>query len=384
MLSTVAPFRNHLPVRIQFGEGSIADLAAAVEGASRVFVVADEIVESMPTAQQALATLGGEGRRWTKERGEPTHDEVDRLAAALSAADADAIIAIGGGSVMDLTKAARLVVGQGEPIGRFARRELEIQPSPIPLVLAPTTAGTGSEVSGGAVLTDQTTHRKAGIASPHLRASAAIIDPELTYGLPSAATAMTGIDAIAQAIAAIVVTVRTPIGDAIALESIRLGWEALPAAVSDGSNQAARSQMSASSLLAGLTMNISDCGSEHSLGQAIGGRYGLPHGLTIGLVLAETMDVDRRAAAPALERVADAMGIAADGSNDGSRAVHGIREMLATIAIPTMREAGVKEEDVEVLAGDALDDYFISVAPQPWTREDVTGALQAGLALSSR
>ncbi len=254
----------------------------------------------------------------------------------------------------------------------------------MPLVLVPTTAGTGSEVSGGAVLTDEATHRKAGIASPHLRATAAIVDPELTYGLPSSATAMTGIDALAQAIAAIVVNARTPIGDAIALESIRLGWEALPVAVADGSDTAARSRMAAASLLAGLTMNISDCGSEHSIGQAIGGRYGLPHGLTIGLVLAETMDVDRRAAAAGLERVADAMGVTDDGTRDGSRAVTGVRTMLRAIGIPTMRAAGVREEDVDALASDALEDYFISVAPEPWTQDDVTGALRAGLALEGR
>jgi choline dehydrogenase len=384
MLTGVPPFTNHLPVRIRFGEGSVATVADAVGGADAVFLVVDAIVGSMPSVSEALSSLPVGGRTWTKEPGEPTHDEVTRLAAALVEARADAIVAIGGGSVMDLAKAARLVAGQGAPIGRFARREIPIVAPSTPLVLVPTTAGTGSEVSGGAVLTDETTHRKAGIASPNLRATAAIVDPVLTYGLPPAATAMTGIDALAQAIAATVVTTATPIGDAIALEAIRLGWEALPAAVADGSDTAARSRMAASSLLGGLTMNISDCGSEHSLGQAIGGRYGLPHGLTVGLVLAETMDVDRRGAAAALERVADAMGVPEDGSGDGSRAVAGVRSMLRTIAIPTMREAGVREEDVDALATDALDDYFISVAPEPWTREDVSGALRAGLALRSR
>jgi alcohol dehydrogenase class IV len=384
MLSPVGSFSNHLPVRIRFGDGAVAGLGEAIAGAGRVLVVSDPVVASMPSVQAALASLAVGDRTWTKEPGEPTHGEVARLASRLREAGADAIVAIGGGSVMDLAKAARLVAGQGEPIGRFARREVAIVESPTPLVLVPTTAGTGSEVSGGAVLTDEATHRKAGIASPHLRATAAIVDPELTYGLPPAATAMTGIDALAQAIAAMVVQTATPIGDAVALEAIRLGWEALPAAVGDGSDTAARSRMAAASLLGGLTMNISDCGSEHSLGQAIGGRYGLPHGLTIGLVLAETMDVDRRGAASALERIADAMGAPDDGSRDGSRAVEAVRSMLRAIAIPTMSEAGVREEDVDALATDALDDYFITVAPEPWTRDDVSGALLAGLALRSR
>ena len=116
----------------------------------------------------------------------------------------------------------------------------------------------------------------------------------LTHGLPRSITAYTGIDALAQAIAALVVTVRTPIGDAVGLEATRLAGQALVRVCRDGSDADARSRMACASLLAGLAMNISDCGSEHSLAQALGGMLGLPHGLTIGLVLAETMDRDRR------------------------------------------------------------------------------------------
>src|SRR5205823_13959442 len=121
-------------------------------------------------------------------------------------------------------------------------------------------------------------------------------------------------DALAQAIAATLVTVHTPIGDGIALESIRLAVGALPRVVRDGSDTDARSAMACASLLAGLSMNLSDCGAEHSLGQALGGAFGLPHGLTIGLVLAETLDRERRYAPEQLERVADAMGLPDDGS----------------------------------------------------------------------
>jgi alcohol dehydrogenase class IV len=379
----IPAFRNHLPVKIRFGEGVAGDLAAvlAEEGAARPFLIMDRDLDRIiPGVAAAIEPLGAPPR-FEKDAGEPTVGLVEEAAAALAAAGADAVVAIGGGSAMDTAKAARLVAGQGEPYLRFVHREVGYEPPSIPLVCIPTTAGTGSEVSGGAVITDEATHVKAGIASPLLRAQHALVDPLLTHGLPPNLTAYTGIDALAQAIAALVVTVRTPIGDAIGLEATRLAGRSLVRAVRDGTDAEARNEMMAASLLAGLAMNISDCGSEHSIGQAIGGKLGLPHGLTIGLVLAETMDRDRRHATGQFERVADALSEPEDGSGDGSRAVTAVRRILHQLDFETLESVGVREESLGELASNALDDYFISVAPAPWTHDEVVDALRAGLAL---
>ena len=386
MSERIESFGNHLPVRIRFGEGVLATLGAVLEGenAGRPFVVVDEFVQTLPAVQAALTAVAGEVTLHAKSAREPTVDEVEVAAARLTESGADAVVAIGGGSVMDTAKAARLVAGQGDPYLRFAQGGVSCEPPRIPLVAVPTTAGTGSEVSGGAVITDPATHTKAGIANPLLRAQHALVDPELTYGLPPGPTAHSGIDALAQAIAAIVVEARTPIGNAVALEATRLAAEALPAVVRDGSDRAARSQMMCASLMAGLAMNISDCGSEHSLGQALGGRYPIPHGLTIGLVLAETMEHDRRAVPEVFERIADALGAPDDGTGDGSRAVAAVRRLLAETGFPTLGSIGVTEADLDELADAALADYFISVAPEPWTKQDVIAAYRAALTLESR
>lgn len=379
-------FANHLPVRIRFGEGVVSTLGDVLrsEATARPFVVVDELVQQIPQVAAALGALGAAATRWVKAPGEPTVDDVETAAAALRDSDADAVVAIGGGSAMDTAKAARLVAGQCGPYLRFPAGETSYEAPAIPLVTVPTTSGTGSEVSGGAVVTDAATGRKAGIASPWLRAQHALVDPELTWGLPPAPTAHSGIDALAQAIAAIVVTARTPIGNAIALEATRIGGKALPAVVRDGSDAPARSHMACASLMAGLAMNISDCGSEHSIAQALGGRFHLPHGLTIGLVLAETMDHDRLAVPELFERVADALGEPADGSGDGSRAVRAVRRILAEIDFPTLRSVGLTDADVDELADAALEDYFISVSPQPWTKDDVVGCYRAALAIEHR
>jgi alcohol dehydrogenase len=262
--------------------------------------------------------------------------------------------------------------------------QVAYEPPRLPLVCVPTTAGTGSEVSGGAVITDAEAGTKAGIANPLLRAQHALVDPELTYGLPPAATSYSGVDAIAQAVAAIAVSAHTPIGDAIALEAIRLGADALPAAVRDGADRGARSRMMCASLMAGLSMNISDCGSEHSIAQAIGGRFHLPHGLTIGLVLAETMDHDRRAIPERFERIADAFGEPDDGSGDGSRAVRAVLRLLAELDFPTLESVGVGATELDALADAALDDYFITVSPEPWSKADVVACYEQALSIRVR
>ena len=386
MLEPLAPFGNHLPIRIRFGDGEIARLPQilADEGVQSTVAVIDRAVAEHPAIRAALDAAPGAVALWIKEPGEPTTDDVASCAAALAAANADALIAIGGGSAMDTAKAARLVHGSGVPYADWVAGKAQHAEWPVLFITVPTTSGTGSEVSGGIVVTDSETHLKKGIAHPTVRAKHAIVDPELTHGLPSAPTMYAGIDAIAQAIAAVAVTARTPIGNGIAFESIRYGMEALPAAIADGSDRGARSRMAACSLLGGLCMNISDCGSEHSIAQAIGGRYGLPHGLTIGLVMAETMDVDRTAEPELFERIADAMGAPQDGSGDGSRAVTAAKALLREIGFPTLRSTGVLEEDLPALAEAAMDDYFITVAPHRWTVDDVLRCYQAAWAIEER
>ena len=178
-------------------------------------------------------------------------------------------------------------------------------------------------------------------------------------------------------------TVRTPIGDAVGLEATRLAGAALVQVCRDGSDSDARSRMACASLLAGLAMNISDCGSEHSLAQSLGGMLGLPHGLTIGLVLAETMDRDRRYVPEQFERVADALGEPQDFKRRRSRAVRAVHRILDRLQFETMQSVGVTEDMLDELADTALADYFISVAPAPWSPDEVRDAYRAGLAVGA-
>jgi alcohol dehydrogenase len=386
----IEPFSSHLPVRIRFGEGVLAELPGILSehGAARVFVVLDERMEALlapvGAVLSALEAAGTAVVRFERRPGEPEIPGVQEAATALAEARADVVVAIGGGSVIDTAKVARACVQLGLAAADLLRDAPPVPPADVPLVAVPTTAGTGSEASGGAVVTDPATDRKAGVASPNLRATHALVDPELTWSLPPAVTAHSGVDALAQLVAALVVRVRTPIGDAVGLEGTRLAARSLVRAVRDGSDREARADMACASLLGGLAMNIADCGAEHSIGQALGGDFHLPHGLTIGLVLAEVLDRERLHVPEQLERVGDALGVPDDGSGDGSRAVRGVRDLLAELDFPLLRDVGVTEEHVAGLARLSLDDFFITQSPVPWTADEVETVLRSALAIERR
>ena len=383
-------FANHLPVKIRFGEGVAMTLPAVLDEleATRVLLMVDEGIESYNDAAKAvIANLEASKCsvvRFNKAAGEPTFSMVNEATVALAESGATALIALGGGSVIDTAKAARLCAQQDCTFEEFIERRPAYRDPSVALIAMPTSAGTGSEVSGGAVVSNPEAGTKNGIANASMRAQYALVDPLLTHSMPKEMTANTGIDAIAQAIAGMVASCRTPIGDAIALEAISMMTPAIVAAFKSPNNAEARAAMSCGSMMAGLTMNVSDCSAEHSLGQAIGGLTHAPHGLTIGLVLAETLDRERAFVAAQLERVATAMGAPEDGTSDGSRAVRAVKNLLSDLEFPVLSDLNISESDLDQLSDLALADYFITMAPEPWSKEEVRNCFAQALDLKSR
>ncbi|MSO43263.1 MAG: iron-containing alcohol dehydrogenase [Candidatus Planktophila sp.] len=390
-MDNITAFNNHLPVKVRFGEGVAQTLPAVVAelGASKVFLMVDKDIEKFnPAAAKLIAQMNSASgitlTLFEKPAGEPTIQMVDDAIAALKSAGSDVVVALGGGSVIDTAKAARLCAQLNCTFRDFQSKP-PVYPAPtLPLIALPTSAGTGSEVSGGSVISDPEAGRKAGIANGNLRAQVALVDPILTYSMPPSMTANTGIDALAQAIAGIIAKCSTPIGDAIGYEAVRMMTPGLVAAFKDGNDKTARAAMASGSMMAGLTMNISDCTAEHSLGQAIGGLKHVPHGLTIGLVLVETLTREAKIVPEKMERVADAMGVPQDGTKDGSRCVNAVRKILAELQFPVLSSLGFVEADIDELAEIALKDFFITQAPKPWSKQEVVDAFMSALKLESR
>ena len=387
----VTPFHSQLPVKLSFGDGVIAELSdvlAALE-VENAFVVVEAPVEGNDGLEAAIAACADDGiriERYLKQSGEPTFAAADYVARAIVEGNFQAVVGIGGGSALDLAKAARLLADAGGTPWDYIEGGRPFAPPALPLVLCPTTSGTGSEVSGASVLTDTERDRKVGLANGHMRAQHALVDPLLTLGLPPGPTAHSGVDALAQAIGACTVRDGSPLSVAFGLEAAHHIGRSLERAVRDGSDRDARRQLACGSLTGGLSMNLSDCAADHALGQAIGSMLHLPHGLTIGLVLAETLDRSRVDCADRLERVADALDEPDDGSGDGSRAVRAVRRLLKAVSFPTMAEAGVREEHVERLTELTLTEqaFFFDYDCHDWSRDEVAGAFREALALTAR
>jgi choline dehydrogenase len=387
----VTPFHSQLPVKLSFGDGVIAELSDVLAslGASRAFVVIEEPVVGNEGVEAALAHCAEAGiqiERYLKGSGEPTIDAANMVTRAIVEDSCDAVVGIGGGSALDLAKAARLLADAGGSVRDYLEDGRPFAAPALPLVLCPTTSGTGSEVSGASVLTDTERDRKVGIANGLMRAQHALVDPLLTLGLPPGPTAHSGVDALAQAIGACTVRDGSPLSVAFGLEAVHHIGLSLERAVADGSDRDARRQLACGSLTAGLAMNLSDCAADHALGQAIGSMLHLPHGLTIGLVLAETLDRSRVDCASRLERVADALGEPDDGSGDGSRAVTAVRRILRAVSFPTASDAGVRDEHVEQLTELTLTEqaFFFDYDCHDWSRDEVAGAFREALALAAR
>jgi len=378
----VGSFAVQLPVRVRFGERVLAELPATLAelGVSRPAVIADPAVLSLDAVRAVLASLGHPAVHRLAP-GEPTVRSAQLAGEFVAAASADGVVGIGGGSALDTAKAARLICQHG-PIERFAWPG---NPEPVPpldlaLVTVPTTAGTGSEVSGGIVLVDHERGLKVSAPSPHNRAQAALVDPSLTHGLPPAPTLAGGLDVLSQAIGAITAATHQPVADAIAFEALRLARDALPAVVRDGGDAGARSRMACASLMAGMAMNLSEVGTDHSLGHALGARHGIPHGLSVGVMIAEALEHDRRFVPERAERIADVLGAPPADAPDGSRAVRAVRELLRLVGCPPLRSLGVSDADVEPLVDLALEGW-IPIEPGPWSRADIANAYRRALAV---
>ena len=384
-------FKAHLPVKISFGDGSVAELVDVLGAlrAARGLVVVEEPVAGHADVVAALAAVEAAGvglDRFVKGPGEPTFALANELAARVRDSELDVVVGIGGGSALDVAKAARIVADQGGSAADYANGSREPTLPRIGLVLCPTTSGTGSEVSGASVLTDTERDRKIGFGHPNMRAQHALVDPVLTHGLPPAPTAHSGVDALAQAIGACTVRNSSPLSVAFGLEACHHAAASLREAVADGSDAGARARLSCASLTAGLAMNLSDCAADHALGQALGSVKHLPHGLTIGLVVAETLELTRADCADRLERVADALGEPAGGPVDGSRAVRAVRRILADVGFPTLGDVGVAEGDLPDLVASATGEqsYNLEIDCHDWTPAEVEQAFRDALSLDTR
>ena len=312
---------------------------------------------------------------------EPTVELARACVAAAREHGADVVAAVGGGSVLDLGKAAAMLLGNGgdpldylEVIG--SGRKIT-QPS-APCVAVPTTAGTGAEVTANAVLASPAHGLKASLRSPLMIPRVALVDPELTVSCPPRVTAASGLDALTQCLEPFVSVRANPLTDGLAREGLRRAAAGLRAAYADGSDLGARADMAMCSLLGGIALANAKLGAVHGLAGVIGGTADVPHGMACAALLAPVIDANVRTlrsgrpGAPALDRYAEAArlltGSPAASIDDG---LTWIRETVSQLAVPGLAAFGIGPQHVNDVAAKAARSSSMQGNPVALTHGDL-------------
>jgi alcohol dehydrogenase class IV len=301
--------------RIASGPGRIdglGDDASALAGSGcRVLLIGDRGVERaglVARAGAALAKAGHEITQFAELDGEPSAEAIDRAAAIGREGGAALVVAVGGGSALDLGKLAAAAIPADRSAEAYALCAEPLPAGTLPIICVPTTAGTGSEVTRTSVLTDRE-GRKVWAWGDALRPKLALLDPELTTGLPATLTAASGLDALVHAIEAASGRRCNPISDAQALHAIRMIAGHLEAAVCDSGDRAARAAMQVGACLAGLAIDSAGTGIAHALGHALGSLARVPHGRAVALALRIALPWNAAADPGRFHGIAEAMGL---------------------------------------------------------------------------
>jgi alcohol dehydrogenase class IV len=370
--------------RVVLGPGALDTLAEECRrlGARTALLLRDPGVAPLEGAVRQALEKGGVPLAGVYDQVEsnPSVASVDRCAAFLRETRAGVLIALGGGSAIDTAKAASCVAEAGGSIADYVGFDLIPHPARLPLVALPTTAGTGSEASRVSVVAEAT-GTKAGY-SDHLTPRAAIVDPQLSAGMPPGLTAITGLDAIGHALECTASTKSNPLGDAVARESLRAGCPHLVRAI-EKPDPEARYQMARCSLLAGLLLSPINTGAAHALGYGIEklsherGRP-VPHGAAVALMLPGVMRHNLSAAGEKYYYTAGVAGLELAGCSreEGARLAAGWIDALRRDHTPfaSLREAGLGREDIPALADIALAiRRLLDYNPVALTREDAFG-----------
>ncbi len=292
--------------------------------------------------------------------------------------DCDFVISYGGGSPHDCAKGIALVATNGGNIKDYEGINKSSKPQ-LPLISINTTAGTASEMTVFSIITDEERHVKMAIVDKNVTPILAVNDPELMVSMPKSLTAATGMDALTHAVEAYVSTAATPVTDACAQKAIELINNHLRDAVEDGNNMEARDMMAYAEYLAGMAFNSASLGYVHAIAHQLGGFYDLPHGVCNAILLPEVQVFNSTVCSSKLKDVAKFMGVETKNMSDeeGAKAcIEAIRKLSSDIDIPAgLKELGVKVEDFDILADNALKDACGLTNPIKATHQDVKDIL---------
>ena len=346
-----------MPRKIEVGFSKSRDLSKIIKEMklNKVLIVVDYNLKKMGIVDYIFNNLEEENISFTvfdNIKNEPTITEIDQAINKLNIiSNYDGIIGIGGGSTIDMAKLLAVSGSIEGSIRNYIGTNLIDKPG-IPLIILPTTSGTGAEVTPNAIVKDKKKEWKKGIVSPYLVPDLVILDPEFTFSVPPEITAETGIDAFTHAIECFICKRSNPMSDLFALDSMRLINKYLRRAVKNGGDKEARYYMAVGSLYGGIAITNSGTGGVHALAYPLGGKYNISHGLSNSILLADVMEFNAKAVPEKFIKVARVIGI--ETTNFPKEKVvesvmDEIRKLVKDVGI-TIEGFKVSEKDLDNLA----------------------------------
>lgn len=378
-------FINMNTTRVVFGSGCSRDVKVELQalGCSRALLVTDSGLARATDIPARVEKALGAACAGVFSEVEPDSGVhmVDRGAAVGRELGADAIVSVGGGSAMDTAKGIAIVLKEGGALKDYQGFQV-LTRRQTPHIAIPTTAGTGSEVTYVAVIKDHDAHQKLLFGDYNIIPEVALLDPDLTVGLPPRLTAATGMDAVSHAVESLHSMQMQPIADGLALHAIRLAREYLPRAVDDGSDLVARGQMLIASNMAGAAFSNAQVGLVHAIAHTVGARFGVHHGTANSILMPHVVRWNGGEIAAHYRPVAEALGVDVRGLDDAGcaeAAARAIHDLAARVRLPLrLRDEGVPEDALPALAEGTLEDAAIVYNGRPvMGAEDVLEVLRA-------
>ncbi|MCL6561218.1 MAG: iron-containing alcohol dehydrogenase [Firmicutes bacterium] len=376
-----------IPTVTLMGIGSSKKIGEQVKvlGGSRVLIVTDKGISAMGMADRVKAQVeeaGAEALVFDGAEPNPTDINVHDGLKVYQDNQCDMIISLGGGSSHDCAKGIGIVATNGGNIRDYEGIDKSGKPMP-PFIAVNTTAGTASEMTRFCIITNTGNHVKMAIVDWRVTPNIAINDPLLMVGMPPALTAATGMDALTHAVEAYVSTIATPVTDACALMAIKLISENLRNAVANGQNMEARDKMAYAEYLAGMAFNNASLGYVHAMAHQLGGFYNLPHGVCNAILLPAVESFNLISNPKRFADIAAAMGENIEGlpvRDAADKAIASIKKLSADVGIPSgLTELGVKEDDLEIMATNAMKDACSFTNPRTATLKDVINIFKAAM-----
>jgi len=377
--------------KIEIGFSKSRDLSKTIKQMklNKVLILIDYNLKKMGIVDYIFNNLKEENISFTvfdNIKNEPTISEIDQAINELNIiSNYDGIIGIGGGSTIDVAKLLAVSGSIKDSVRNYIGTNLIDKPG-IPLIILPTTSGTGAEVTPNAIVKDKKKEWKKGIVSPYLIPDLVILDPELTFSVPPKITAETGIDAFTHAIECFIGKKSNPMSDLFALDSMRLINKYLRRAVRNGSDKEARYYMALGSLYGGIAITNSGTGGVHALAYPLGGKYNISHGLSNSILLADVMEFNAKAVPERFIKVAEVMEIKTTNfpkEKVVKFVVDEIRKLVNDVGI-TIEGFEVSEEILDNLATMAISEQqrLLKNNPRPISYEDVRQIYKKSLGLA--